>query len=132
MNGLSALRQLRRRDMRILVYHQFSPDREALDSLERQCAHIARDYRPVTMDEVADGLDCKSLSPRALAITVDDGYRNYLEWAHPVFRAYDLPVTVFLISDFLDGKWLWWDKVHYLLTHTSQTPINISIGAVEY
>jgi len=83
------------------------------------------------MDEIADGLDRKSLPPRALAITVDDGYRNYLQGAHSVFRAYGLPVTVFLISDFLDGKWLWWDKVHYLLMNTGQTRITIPVGAME-
>ncbi len=132
MNGLGALRQLRQRDFRILVYHQFSPDRDALESLERQCEHIRRCYRAVSMDEVADGLDGKSLPPKALAITVDDGYRNYLEWAHPIFRAHDLPVTVFLISDFLDGSWLWWDKVHYLITHTCQTRITIPMGPAEY
>src|SRR5208283_3908234 len=71
MGGLHAFRRLRQRDVRILVYHQFSPDRETLDALERQCEYVRRYYQPVTMDEIADGLDRKSLPPRALAITVD-------------------------------------------------------------
>jgi peptidoglycan/xylan/chitin deacetylase (PgdA/CDA1 family) len=36
-----------------------------------------------------------------------------MDYAHPVFSRYDAPVTVFVISGFIDGRsWNWWDRVH--------------------
>jgi peptidoglycan/xylan/chitin deacetylase (PgdA/CDA1 family) len=113
--GLAAARWLNRQGLRILMYHRFA-DRAAL---ARQCAHIRRYYHPVSMSAVADWLhEGRSLPPYALAVTVDDGYADFQEAGHPVFAEYGIPVTVFLVSDFLDGKsWLWFDRVVYAFRH---------------
>lgn len=109
--GLAVVRRLHRQGLRILMYHRFS-DRTAL---ARQCAHIRKHYHPVSMADVAEWLHAgHSLPPYALAVTVDDGYRDFQETGHPVFLEYKIPVTVFLVTDFLDGKsWLWFDRVVY-------------------
>ncbi len=53
------------------------------------------------------------LPPYALAVTIDDGYADFAV-AQPVFAKYGIPVTVFLVSDFLDRKqWLWFDRIVY-------------------
>lgn len=58
------------------------------------------------------------LPRRAAVFTVDDGYFDFAQVGASVFAAYDCPVTVFLVTGFLDGAcWLWWDKLRYLLTH---------------
>ena len=52
------------------------------------------------------------LPPKAVAITVDDGYRDFLLRAYPVFHEFEIPATVFLVSDFIDGTgMLWWDRL---------------------
>ena len=93
------------------MYHRFA-DRAAL---ARQCAHIRRHYQPVSMAAVSAWLHAgHSLPPYALAVTVDDGHGDFREAGHPVFAEYGIPVTVFLVTDFLDGKsWLWFDRVLY-------------------
>lgn len=107
--GVHAVRWMKRNGVRILMYHRFS-DAAALD---RQCAHIRKYYKPIAMSAVADWLDSgRPAEPYSLGVTVDDGYRDFLEVAHPVFAKYGIPVTVFLVSDFMDGKcWLWYDQV---------------------
>jgi len=51
----------------------------------------------------------------ALAVTVDDGYRDFYRVAWPVFREYGIPATVYLVTDFLDGhSWLWVDRVRWM------------------
>jgi peptidoglycan/xylan/chitin deacetylase (PgdA/CDA1 family) len=37
---------------------------------------------------------------RGVAITFDDGFRNFYEYAFPVLLAYNLPATVFVVSDY--------------------------------
>ena len=107
--GVALTRRLHRDGLRILMYHRFS----SRAALRRQCAHIRKHYYPVSMTMVAEWLhDGRRLPPYALAITVDDGYGDFQENGHPVFTEYGLPVTVFLVTDFLDGKiWLWFDRV---------------------
>ncbi|HVN06737.1 MAG TPA: polysaccharide deacetylase family protein [Bryobacteraceae bacterium] len=107
--GLKCIRWLNRRRLRILMYHRFA-DRAAL---ARQCEHIRAWYQPVAMHAAADWLEGRAaLPPYAVAVTVDDGYRDFLEAGHPIFAEYGIPVTVYLVTDFLDGKsWLWFDRV---------------------
>lgn len=109
--GLDAVRWIRRRGVRILMYHRFFDG----PALARQCAHIRKHYRPVTMSEVARSLRSgRRPAPYSVAVTVDDGYRDFLEVAYPVFSSYEIPVTVFLVADFVDGKsWLWFDRIMY-------------------
>lgn len=92
------------------MYHRFSdPSR-----LARQCDHLRRHYQPVTMTAVSAWLRGEAvLPPYALAVTIDDGYADFAV-AQPVFAKYGIPVTVFLVSDFLDRKqWLWFDRIVY-------------------
>jgi peptidoglycan/xylan/chitin deacetylase (PgdA/CDA1 family) len=47
-------------------------------------------------------------------VTIDDGYADFMRAGLDVFAKYDCPVTVFLVSGFLDGHvWLWWDQVEF-------------------
>jgi peptidoglycan/xylan/chitin deacetylase (PgdA/CDA1 family) len=116
---VDAIRYSNRRACRILMYHRF-PDDQA--HFKQQCEHIRRHYHPVSMRQVADSLHGgPPLPDNALAITVDDGFRDFLDNAHPVLVAFDIPATVFLVSDFLDKKlWLWLNQLDYMLNHTAQ------------
>ena len=46
-------------------------------------------------------------SPGAVALTFDDGFRNFYEHALPVLQRYRLPATVFVVSGFCGGKNDW-------------------------
>jgi peptidoglycan/xylan/chitin deacetylase (PgdA/CDA1 family) len=43
-------------------------------------------------------------SPGALALTFDDGHRNFLDHALPVLVELRLPATIFVVSGFCNGK----------------------------
>ena len=123
LGGLAFLRRRRRADFRILMYHRFPGDLETRQSLEAQCAEFRRCYHPVSLAEIGNSVHTgQPLPPRALAITVDDGYRDFLDHGFPVFEAYGLPVTVFVVSDFLDGlSWLWTDVLSHSIACTAHT-----------
>jgi peptidoglycan/xylan/chitin deacetylase (PgdA/CDA1 family) len=123
--GLAAVRWINSRRLRILMYHRFS-DRAAL---ARQCAHIRRHYHPVSMAAVSEWLDgLRSLPPYAVAVTVDDGYGDFQEAGYPVFAEYGIPATVFLATDFLDGKsWLWFDRVLYAFRNAKVSEVSVEM-----
>jgi len=109
--GINIARWANRNGLRILMYHRF----RRREPLARQCAHIREHYSPVSMSQAADWLMRRGQLPKnALAITVDDGYRDFYRVAYPVLREYGIPATVYLVSDFVEGsRWLWVDQVHY-------------------
>ncbi len=116
---VAGLRRLTRNRVRILMYHRFGADTRGL---EQQCEHIRRHYNPIALQDLAANYATgRPLPPNALVITVDDGYRDFLTCAHPVLHRFGIPSTVFLVSDFLDGKlWMWWDTLAYAIDRTNR------------
>ena len=123
--GLAVVRWFNRQGLRILMYHRFS----SRAALARQCAHIRRHYHPVSMATVSEWLHAgRSWPPYALAVTVDDGYGDFQEAGYPVFAEYGIPVTVFLVTDFIDGKsWLWFDRVVYAFRQAEVSEASIEM-----
>jgi peptidoglycan/xylan/chitin deacetylase (PgdA/CDA1 family) len=127
---LRGVRYWNRRGFRILMYHDFPSNVPGLpEALRRQCAHINRYYNVVSMTEIARHLrEGTRLPPNALAVTVDDGNRDFLLNGYPVFYAHHIPVTVFLVSGFLDGKlWLWWDQISYLVEKSRRKSFEVRL-----
>jgi peptidoglycan/xylan/chitin deacetylase (PgdA/CDA1 family) len=63
----------------------------------------------VTLDEVHRRL-CEGASGRRfVSLTIDDGYRDTLDWAYPILKRYRVPFTVYVATSFPDrlGE-LWW------------------------
>lgn len=99
------------RGVPVLMYHAFGAkdegDRYVISrrALSRQLRALKLlGYRGVEFAEVARCLRDGELPPRrAVAITIDDGYRDNLEVAEPVLRRHGFPATVFLVSGKLGG-----------------------------
>ncbi len=128
---LHGFRFLNRHGVRVLMYHRFD---ENTDVLREQCRHLQRYYQPVSLGAIGEWIHSgKKLPDNAVAITVDDGYRDFLTNGHPVFSDYDLPVMVYLVTDFLDGKlWLWWNQIEYAFEHTAlRGPVAIPVEGVQ-
>src|SRR5215813_10225076 len=128
LGAIEAFRLLNKSGIRILMYHRFPPEKS--DGLNQQCELIRRDYNPVSLQAVAEYLRNDTPMPKnSVAITIDDGYRDFLE-AQAIFRKFDIPATVFLVSDFLDGAlWLWFDKLKYALRQTRKNSLTIDLPA---
>jgi len=132
------------RGVPVLMYHAFGAgdegDRYVISrrALSRQLRLLRLlGYRGVDFAEVARCLRERRLPPRrAVAITIDDGYRDNLEVAAPVLRRHGFPATVFLVSGKLGGV-NDWTKEGALADRPLLTPEqvdelrehNIAIGA---
>jgi peptidoglycan/xylan/chitin deacetylase (PgdA/CDA1 family) len=120
----------------VFFLHRFAvPDRAVSGHdpavLARRLEYLRRHrYRLLSGTEFLEVLrDRKPLDSRSVLFTVDDGYSDFAEVAAPVFAAYDCPVTVFLITDFVGGRlWNWFDKVEWAFRETPRTAIALEIG----
>jgi peptidoglycan/xylan/chitin deacetylase (PgdA/CDA1 family) len=52
-----------------------------------------------------------SLPPRAAIITFDDGYADCVRVALPVLLEFGLPATFFVATGYLNGGWMWNDRL---------------------
>ncbi len=102
----------------ILMYHQvgaFAPmrtHRATYCNHRRFAAQMqllkVLGYRVLGMDEV---LAClygqKPIPPRAVALTFDDGYENFYDYAFPILQRYGFPAMVYLVADKIGGRADW-------------------------
>ena len=134
--GAPLARMVTRSGARVLMYHRFGsgPDARRLDhrAFAHQLAHVVRHFRVTPLASLVAALrDGRRLPPGTVAITVDDGYADFVEYAYPLLQRFEVPATVFVVMRFLDGDfWLWFDAVHHLLHATRATRMEITLNGV--
>jgi len=105
----------------ILMFHQvgdFAPMREHRSTychyrrFAAQMAWLHRfRYHVLGMDEVLDCLTgLRPVPPRAVALTFDDGYENFYEYAYPELARYGFRAMVYLISDLIGQPSTWFAR----------------------
>jgi peptidoglycan/xylan/chitin deacetylase (PgdA/CDA1 family) len=113
------------------MYHNFPAKPDATVSFDDQCRHLSERYTPLSMSAVALALKDGRLPPNAVAVTVDDGYRDFYLTAWPVLRRYRIPATVYLMTDFLDGcTWPWWNQLQFAFEKTGLKSITLDGAGV--
>jgi peptidoglycan/xylan/chitin deacetylase (PgdA/CDA1 family) len=120
--GFFRLVQLaRRRQTVILTFHRFSSNgtgdsRGVSIAAFAECLEfLTRHYRVVSLDEITGAFQRGEARPNTAVITIDDGYHEVFSLAAPVLRRYGVPASVFVVSDFIDGRmWLWPDRFRFV------------------
>jgi peptidoglycan/xylan/chitin deacetylase (PgdA/CDA1 family) len=73
----------------------------------------------------------RTLPPRPVIVTVDDGYADFFDIAYPLLCRYRVPACVFVVSAFVEGRdWAWYDKMRYILRESSLPTLQIETGGV--
>ena len=76
-----------------------------------------RGYELVTMAEAEQRIAAGHARQKFANLSFDDGYRDTLEVALPIFQAKRVPMTLYLATGFLDGQHgAWWDALEHLLS----------------
>jgi peptidoglycan/xylan/chitin deacetylase (PgdA/CDA1 family) len=94
-----------RRRSCILTYHSIDPSGSVISIaphlFRQQMAFLAEAGTPVVpLHAIRD-------TPGAVALTFDDGFRNFYEHAFPVLQRYGFPATVFVVSAYCGGRNDW-------------------------
>jgi peptidoglycan/xylan/chitin deacetylase (PgdA/CDA1 family) len=123
----SLLRFFHRHSLTIVLYHGVAPHTGngiynyrgkfiSPEHFEQQLAFIGAHYRVVPLTTALEQLRDGSLQPYSLAITFDDGYRNFAEYAYPLLSKHRMPATMFLATDFVFRSVpLWVDRLEYAI-----------------
>ncbi|MHA1566440.1 MAG: polysaccharide deacetylase family protein [Alphaproteobacteria bacterium] len=107
----------------ILMFHRVSPDdtvpfaREMytsqafLDAILSQVRRLGWDI--VDLDEVHRRLNARTKSPRRfVCFTFDDGYRDNMTLALPIFRRHQAPMTIYVCTGLIDRTAdYWWGVI---------------------
>lgn len=118
----------------ILTYHRFSRVRDPLATPEADfdahLKYLKEHYTPVPLSLVAAHYAGeRELPARAACVTIDDGFADAYEVAFPVLQRHGVPATLFVITDFLDGRaWMWTDKLRHVALTTSAERLNVEVG----
>jgi peptidoglycan/xylan/chitin deacetylase (PgdA/CDA1 family) len=94
---------------------------------------VTPDFLDAVLDQVQEaGLDIVSLDEavrrlpeederRFVCFTFDDGYRDNLEYAHPLFKKRSLPITLYVPTDYPDGDGeLWWIALEEIISRAGE------------
>jgi peptidoglycan/xylan/chitin deacetylase (PgdA/CDA1 family) len=71
---------------------------------EQMEALLEAGYRALSVDDLIEATAAGRLSYPGFVVTFDDGYENVLTEAMPILTDLGIPATVFLATDFIDGK----------------------------
>lgn len=78
-------------------------------------------FRALSLKQLAQHLRNGQPVPyKSVVFTIDDGFIDHHDIAGPLFAEYDIPLTYFLITDFIDQKlWPWDDQLAYAIEHAA-------------
>ena len=90
--------------------------------LEQHLDWLGRRYRFISLDELGARLEARdSRQDPVVAITFDDGYRDFYHHALPVLTRKGVPAAVFVVTDLVGTKRMQLhDKLHLLLARQSR------------
>ncbi|MFZ0672086.1 MAG: polysaccharide deacetylase family protein [Pseudolabrys sp.] len=103
----------------------FQPNRllevtpDFLEGLLRRLARARIDV--VSLDEMHRRFIEDDFKRRFVCLTFDDGYKDFLRWAYPLFRKYKLPFAMYIATSFPDrlGE-LWWIALEAVIAQNSR------------
>jgi len=127
---LRLVRLARRHEAMILTFHRFSEDGQdssralPIQRFEEYMRYLAGRCRVVPLRDLAQQLRRGTVRPYTVAVTVDDGYEEFFSLAVPVLRTYGIPASIFVISDFIEGRlWPWPDRFRFVFEHAPGRPV---------
>jgi len=116
----------------IFMLHHVSPEKPGMFEPSRMLRVTPRFLEQTIRQVRASGFDIVSLDEAHFRLvegehrtpfacfTFDDGYRDSLEHAYPVFQRYGLPFAVYVATDYVDGRGdLWWLALEMVVAKVS-------------
>lgn len=84
---------------------------------------------PIRLEDLPEMLTDPSDKRRFVCFTLDDGYRNNLIHAAPIFRRHGMPYTIFITPGFVDrSASLWWETAAELIAEHPALRIDFGSG----
>lgn len=135
--AMSLAGKLKRPSAAILMYHSVmdDPSRESQTLggiihssavFARQMELLAREFVPISLDDLLGALtNGRTLRPRSVVVTFDDGYADNLEVAAPILNRAGVPATFYITVDCVEKATLPWpSRLRYAFYTTKKASWN--------
>lgn len=90
-----------RQGVLILNYHSINPNHKYStkpEDFDEQMNYLSKNFQIVRLNEINN-----KKHKFSIVITFDDGFCDNYEYAFPILKKYNIPATIFLVSDFVFG-----------------------------
>lgn len=118
------LRKVQKAKYMVLGYHRVGTEGPPFYStlpraaFAAQMRYIKRNYRVISVSQMAKELGDPDLQGRAIVVTFDDGYGDLFSEAFPILRDYEIPATIYLAGQAIEtGELLWYDGIFLRLQY---------------
>jgi peptidoglycan/xylan/chitin deacetylase (PgdA/CDA1 family) len=84
---------------------------------------------PVHLHTLPDHLRDSSSTEKFVCFTLDDGYRDNVKFAAPIFRKHKVPYTIFVTAGFVErSRTMWWETAEVVTRVLPQCGIPLGTG----
>jgi peptidoglycan/xylan/chitin deacetylase (PgdA/CDA1 family) len=104
---------------------RFQPN-QLLEVTPRFLENVVRKLRRrkldlISLDEMHRRLTEGDFKRRFVCVTIDDGYRDTLQWAYPILKTHEVPFAIYVPTSFPDriGE-LWWLAIEAVVARNSR------------
>ena len=137
LGGFSLARTLTKQGLQVLCYHGISLRDEhnfqpklfmQEDTFRERMAYLEKHgFYVLSLDEALVGIDQKTLPPKALVITFDDGWLGIGTKAAPILKKHNFPSTLYVTTKDVTNKVPVFDvTLRYLLWKKKEEILNLS------
>lgn len=116
----------------VLTYHRVLQEYDQiiddLDAVQftQQMETLAEYFNVLSLGEGLKQVRSGNISPGAVCITFDDGYRDNYDVALPILQALDLPATFFIATGYLGDGVMWNDIVIEAIRNTQMLELDLT------
>ncbi len=118
--------------IKVFLFHRVNPHPDPIwppitpGHFERIVKYLKRNFEVVPLEETLLGNYKPTKSKKLCAITFDDGYRDFIEYAMPVINKYKVPTSIYVITDCVDSCLPPWTYLfNFFLLNTSITSLEV-------
>jgi peptidoglycan/xylan/chitin deacetylase (PgdA/CDA1 family) len=133
------------RQLTVLTYHRvldIEPEHYPFDGevvsatvldFESQVAFLKQHFNPITFETLRRHFQGETrLPPAPVILTFDDGYRDNYTAAFPILKRYEIPATIFVVTELIGtNQPFWFEKVVYLLKQTRKPRIALPAAGLD-
>ena len=101
---------------------------------EAQMTALLRRHQPISLSDLlaAHRSTRRPLPERAVLVTFDDGYRDFIEHPWPVLRRLGIPATLFVPTSYPDAdRPFWWDRLWRALREAPAGTLHSPAGRLD-
>jgi peptidoglycan/xylan/chitin deacetylase (PgdA/CDA1 family) len=123
--------------IKVFLFHRVSPVRDLLWNamtpklFEQIIIHLNKEYEVVPLEKMLLGAYQPHTKKNLCAITFDDGYKDFINYAFPILQKHKAPSSMYVVTDCVDNDLPPWTFIiNYLFINTSHLTLDIASKAL--